>query len=154
MSIIEAREREVSSTEACELTGATYRRLDYWCRQGWLGPRQMHVRSGGQRRFTTQDLELLDAIRQLQDVGCCGNGPLDPSAQARAAALAAAIAVVRARPVAAGGEYLIVTHEPPRARRFEQYLFDDLTAEQPPLWVVRLRSFDVPLQAAAIASAS
>lgn len=53
-----------SSTEVCELTGLTYRQLDYMCRTGAFGAAFLtHPRgSGNWRRFTDADLAGVEAV--------------------------------------------------------------------------------------------
>lgn len=45
-----------STTDACRLTGLTYRQLDWWIRQGHICPEQRDPGSGHHRRFTRDDI--------------------------------------------------------------------------------------------------
>lgn len=47
-----------STRDVSDLTGATYRQVDYWARQGWLTPSVEECRgSGTARRWSDQDVQ-------------------------------------------------------------------------------------------------
>lgn len=59
-----------SSDEIQELTGLTYRQIDYWCRTGVMIPSLMQANgSGTQRRWSDADLRVLLVAKQLIDAG-------------------------------------------------------------------------------------
>lgn len=134
----------LSSEEVCELTGITYRMLEHWCTSGLLGRALVGRGQGYYRRFTTADVEAVDTIRALRSLGCRNTVNQHAAHRSHEQALLAAIDVVRARPVAPTGEWLLVTLDPPRARRHDTYLLDNRTAADSPLWAIRLRSFTAP----------
>jgi hypothetical protein len=118
-----------STLDAQILTGASLRQLNRYATMGVAGTRP--GRGGGNVRvYTPTDIEVVAALQDLLALGA-------PIVQ-----LADEVAyVLGARPVQLEGEYLIVTLDPSRARRFDRYLLDELTAGDAPMWVVRLRSF-------------
>jgi MerR HTH family regulatory protein len=63
-----ATEATFPSEETARLAGISYRQLDYWCREGALGPElQRPLGSGRRRRFTAQDLTALRAVRRASE---------------------------------------------------------------------------------------
>jgi DNA-binding transcriptional MerR regulator len=46
-----------TTREVVEMTGATYRQIDYWCRTGLIPGHTESVGSGRRRRFTEQDVK-------------------------------------------------------------------------------------------------
>lgn len=85
-----------NSEWAAALTGATYRQLDYWIRNGILGKHLASLGSGRRRTFTDVDVEIVAALVRLAALGCRGDW------------LSAAAAVIRSERVRPG-EWLIVT---------------------------------------------
>jgi DNA-binding transcriptional MerR regulator len=59
----------ISSMDACEQAGITYRQLDYWCRTGYLGPEQKRWGSGNPRSFTIRDVALVATAAALHRCG-------------------------------------------------------------------------------------
>lgn len=53
--------------EACELSGATYRQADYWCRIGLLVPQREARGSGSWRGYTLRQVQTMWALAQLAD---------------------------------------------------------------------------------------
>lgn len=63
-------ERGYSGPSACRLTGASYRRLDYWDRIGLVRPSLADAHgSGSQRRYSERDLSCLRAVVRLRALG-------------------------------------------------------------------------------------
>ncbi len=59
-----------SGTQAADVAGITYRRLDYWARTDLVRPSGTDaVGSGSRRRYTYRDLLELRIIKQLLDAG-------------------------------------------------------------------------------------
>lgn len=59
-----------SGTQAAEVVGITYRRLDYWARTDLVRPTGTDAAgSGSRRRYTYRDLLELRIIKQLLDGG-------------------------------------------------------------------------------------
>jgi len=59
-----------SGTQAADVVGITYRRLDYWARTDLVRPTGTDaVGSGSRRRYTYRDLLELRIIKQLLDAG-------------------------------------------------------------------------------------
>lgn len=50
---------------ACEPFGLTYRKLDYWCRQGVFGRDKSGVKQGGRRFFDDEDLQVAKVIARV-----------------------------------------------------------------------------------------
>jgi hypothetical protein len=50
-------------------TGASYRRLDHWVRQGWLSPTDAAPGSGMARTWTPRDLTIVKVMVRLTSVG-------------------------------------------------------------------------------------
>lgn len=60
-----------STSHASQVTGATYRQIDYWIRDlGLLGEDLAAVGSGQRRRFTDGDLEVISSLARLAALGC------------------------------------------------------------------------------------
>lgn len=115
----------VTSPEAVELTGATYRQIDYWVRTGKVGRHLRGLGSGARRRYHATDIEVLSALAQLSALGCRDD---------RMATAADAVAVRR---VAPAGERLVVLLDGTTYR----HPIDQPVAAAGPLWQVTLRSF-------------
>lgn len=59
-----------SGTQAADVVGITYRRLDYWARTDLVRPSGTDATgSGSRRRYTYRDLLELRIIKQLLDAG-------------------------------------------------------------------------------------
>lgn len=59
-----------SGTQAAEIVGITYRRLDYWARTDLVRPTAVDASgSGSRRRYTYRDLLELKVVKQLLDAG-------------------------------------------------------------------------------------
>lgn len=59
-----------SGTQAADVVGITYRRLDYWARTDLVRPSATDAAgSGSRRRYTYRDLLELRIIKQLLDAG-------------------------------------------------------------------------------------
>ncbi len=59
-----------SGTQAAEIVGITYRRLDYWARTDLVRPSAVDAAgSGSRRRYTYRDLLELKVVKQLLDAG-------------------------------------------------------------------------------------
>lgn len=59
-----------SGTQAAEIVGITYRRLDYWARTDLVRPSAVDASgSGSRRRYTYRDLLELKVVKQLLDAG-------------------------------------------------------------------------------------
>lgn len=78
-------------------TGASYRQLDWWIRQGLVREDLMALGSGARRRFEPADLEIITTLTALAGLGCTG------SSMMRAADS------IRAKRVAPAGEWLLLT---------------------------------------------
>lgn len=66
----------VTSAQMVE-TGATYRQVDYWSKQGYLRPEELKTGSGKHRRWPRQELDILRVMVQLNQIG------LDPGRAAK-----------------------------------------------------------------------
>jgi hypothetical protein len=121
-----------SSTKAVGIVGCTYRQLDYWCRCGLLGGDVIGLGSGANsiRLFSERDLEVLDALTKSAALGSPQNAVDFPSIVATA---------VRARPVNAVGEWLIVDAAG-GAQRFDHVCLDAASSFDAAR-VIRLCSF-------------
>lgn len=58
-----------SSSDVCEITGVTYRNLDYWVRLGILGPMTEGYGSGVPRVWMQRDVECIAVVKTLRDAG-------------------------------------------------------------------------------------
>lgn len=59
-----------SATQAAEIVGITYRRLDYWARTDLVRPSAVDAAGSGSRRhYTYRDLLELKVIKKLLDAG-------------------------------------------------------------------------------------
>ena len=55
--------RPYSTVEVAELTGATYRQLDHWCRRGFIpGQPTMGIGSGHRRLWTDKQVEEVELL--------------------------------------------------------------------------------------------
>lgn len=63
-------EQGFGGADACEVSGITYRRLDYWARTGLVRPSIRDARgSGSHRRYSTLDVLLLALVAELSANG-------------------------------------------------------------------------------------
>ena len=69
---------EFTGPEAAKLAEVTYRQLDYWARQGWVGPSVMPTTAGRRRLYSVADLVRLAALGHL------GRSRLDVATYGRA----------------------------------------------------------------------
>jgi hypothetical protein len=61
-----AAAKTMSGQAAADLAGITYRKVDYWCREGVLGEElRVPVGSGNQRQLTARDVCVLRAIERV-----------------------------------------------------------------------------------------
>lgn len=59
-----------SAKRAAEIVGISYRQLDYWAREGLLGPSVAQAEgSGSRRRYSYGDLLELRVVKRLRDAG-------------------------------------------------------------------------------------
>jgi hypothetical protein len=58
-----------STVQLCDLTGATFRQIDYWTRTNRLNPTIPAIGSGSQRRYGANDVRLTYAVVQLLEHG-------------------------------------------------------------------------------------
>lgn len=67
----EFNEPRYTTRAVCELTGVNYRRVDFWCRSGYVGTRlrDQHVGYGRRRLFTPNELYTLRHLATLVDIG-------------------------------------------------------------------------------------
>lgn len=72
------QERTYSSVEVARLTGASYRMLDHWSRQGYIPGQHEPVGSGHHRVWT---LDQLDRVRLLMMASEIKAAPLDDLAE-------------------------------------------------------------------------
>lgn len=108
--------RRYSTVEVMNLTGASYRQCDYWCRAGLIPgqPRGSATGSGGRRRWTVADVErarlllmvsrirnrpMVEVVHELERTGLlaviaatAGTALPPPPPTARAALLPAPVA--------------------------------------------------------------
>ena len=55
-----------SGTDAAEIVGITYRRLDYWARTDLVRPSGTDATgSGSRRRYTTPESEIIDEFKEF-----------------------------------------------------------------------------------------
>ncbi len=67
----------VSSKELCELTGATYRQIDYWCRQGYIHAAHSDTPgSGNKRRFSKSNIDRVKLVVKISKAFSRENTPL------------------------------------------------------------------------------
>lgn len=60
-----------TSHDVCAATGATYRQLDQWDRDGVLSPSGARAQGSGSRRvYTDEDVRLLRLVVLLSGIGC------------------------------------------------------------------------------------
>lgn len=62
---VRAQPRSYTSEQILDLTGITYRQLDYWCRCGWLGDSLRWRGSGNFRTFTEAQAALIHVTARL-----------------------------------------------------------------------------------------
>lgn len=56
-----------STREVCEITGVTYRRLDYWVRMGYVTPEIRGAGSGRARGWSNENVDRVVEIRDAID---------------------------------------------------------------------------------------
>lgn len=67
----------IDSKELVELTGATYRQIDYWCRQGFIfAVGENTPGSGKYRRFNKNIIERVRLVVKISNAFSRGNSPL------------------------------------------------------------------------------
>lgn len=59
----------VTASYLCEVSGATYRQVDYWCRLGVIAPHQPADGSGTQRGFHASQVPVITCLAQLALMG-------------------------------------------------------------------------------------
>ena len=60
----------IGATQACELSGVTYRQLDYWARRGWVRPSvDVGLGRAGRRLYGPTDVIRLGALRHFGVAG-------------------------------------------------------------------------------------
>lgn len=64
---------DLSTMEVVEQTGASYRQLDYWARQGVLVPAVEAAGSGTARRYTKAQARAACALARLSKLGMHGD---------------------------------------------------------------------------------
>jgi len=61
---------EITSADlVAGIDGLTYRRLDFWCRQGYLRPNEKDPGSGKARTWTTDEAEVVRRMTTLVSAG-------------------------------------------------------------------------------------
>lgn len=63
------REELFPTTTVCELSGASYRQLDYWCRNAVLPAARRARGQGSHRAFTRDQIVVARVLRQLAELG-------------------------------------------------------------------------------------
>lgn len=58
-----------TTQDVVRLTGASYRRIDYWCRTTPCFFDQSDLGSGRRRRWTADDITRIDLMRRITDAG-------------------------------------------------------------------------------------
>lgn len=72
-----ADEVTVDSKELVELTGATYRQIDYWCSQGYIVPvGDGNPGSGRRRRFNRSVVDRVKLVVRIATAFSRANSPL------------------------------------------------------------------------------
>lgn len=63
--------RTFSTPETAEIAGASYRQVDYWCRNGILSPENNLAGSGGgrNRRFTAEEVAVVAVLVEMSTLG-------------------------------------------------------------------------------------
>lgn len=64
--------RHFSTSEVADLTGASYRQLDYWSRNGVLVPEFEATGSGSRRSYSAADVERARVVRAVSELGAPG----------------------------------------------------------------------------------
>lgn len=67
----------LTTPQVMRLTGISYRRLDYWRRQGWITGEPEHMGSGFPRRWTPQDIERATVLYAASKPFCPQGGVVD-----------------------------------------------------------------------------
>jgi hypothetical protein len=65
----------LTPSEVCQRTGATYRQLDYWCRQGWLHPDRVGYSVNGSGSPRDWPLSEIRAARTMARLVAAGLSP-------------------------------------------------------------------------------
>lgn len=72
----------VSSPDAADLAGITYRQLDYWVRNGIVRPLVNASGSGSRRLIAREDIPRMRLLGRIQrQLGADGTGPSGVSAE-------------------------------------------------------------------------
>jgi len=68
----------LSTPQLCEFSGLTYRRVDYYCRAGVFGRKNVSPGSGGRRRFEIEDALIAGALSAVSEYGglLCNQPPM------------------------------------------------------------------------------
>ena len=67
---MQTMEREISSTDAAEIAGVSYRQLDYWTRARCLRPIDDRTGTGYPRRFAAREMLVVCVVARLAELGC------------------------------------------------------------------------------------
>jgi hypothetical protein len=59
----------ISTAEMCKRTGATYRRVDYWTRQGVVCPTIDCAGSGSRRKWAERQVRIVHMVSDLSNLG-------------------------------------------------------------------------------------
>jgi DNA-binding transcriptional MerR regulator len=120
-------ERVFSSIEVCQLTGVSYRQLDYWDRTGRVTASHPARGSGTQRLYNEADVQAVMAVGTLREIGF----PLHR-------AFAAAQAIKEAAPAGdlPDERFLVITKDEAIVASSDDELLD---ATKRGAWVIPLR---------------
>lgn len=67
----------ISSKELEELTGATYRQIDYWCTQGYISPVGEDNPGSGKKRYFNRDVvKKVKLVLKISNAFSRSNSPL------------------------------------------------------------------------------
>lgn len=58
-----------STSQLCQLSGATFRQVDYWCRNDTLPAARRARGQGSQRAFTREQIIVARVLRHLAELG-------------------------------------------------------------------------------------
>ena len=73
----DAEEFLLSTAKVARLTGISYRRLDYWRREGWITGASEYVGSGFLHRWTPQDVQRANLLYAASKPFTRGGGTVD-----------------------------------------------------------------------------
>lgn len=62
-----------STRDVCEMAGVTFRRLDYWQRQGFVNATVEARGSGSKRGWSEADIAIVRMVADLEDMGYTGD---------------------------------------------------------------------------------